>query len=127
MRALFWLTLVVWAVAPSRLLAQALNTAPGRALPGVAVLSPHLKGSALGWQEAPDSMKHRPFYLPRPDEQVAYWLGFGTGVALSPLTWCQGPDCGTLRNASRSLLLGGLGAISGMLLKRAFEKVAPAV
>ena len=120
MRTLFWLTLVVCAVAPSRLLAQALNAAPDRAPPGVSVLSHRLKVSALGWHGAPDSVKHRPFYLPRPDEQVAYWLGFGTGVALSPLAWCHGPDCGTLRNASRSLLLGGLGAISGMLLKRAF-------
>jgi hypothetical protein len=120
MRALFWVTLVLCAVAPAPLVAQGRGPAVARPIPMTSVLLPHPRLNALEWQGAADSVKRRPFYLPRPGEQVAYWLGFGTGVALSPLAWCHGQDCGVLRNASRSLLLGGVGAISGLLLKRAF-------
>ena len=120
MRALFWVTMVLCAAASAPLLAQSPGAAVDRPLPLTSVLLRRPRLNALEWQEAADSVKRRPFYLPRPGEQVAYWLGFGAGVAVSPLAWCHGQDCGVLRNASRSLLLGGIGAISGMLLKRAF-------
>jgi hypothetical protein len=77
-------------------------------------------GLVVSREPGGDSTKHRPFYLPRPHEHAAYWIGFGTGAAISPLLWCEGPDCGVVRNAAISLLSAGIGALSGLLLVRTF-------
>jgi hypothetical protein len=70
--------------------------------------------------DSADSTRHRPFFLPRPGEHTAYWVGFGTGLALSPLLWCDGPGCGAVSKASTSLGLALVGAVSGLLLSRTF-------
>ncbi len=67
-----------------------------------------------------DSTRRRPFFLPRPGEGAAFWIGFGAGVALSPLLWCEGSSCSTLDKVNTSWLLGVAGAVSGLLLKRTF-------
>jgi hypothetical protein len=69
---------------------------------------------------SPDSTRRRPFFLPRPGEHTAYWVGLGTGLALSPLVWCDGPGCGAVSKASISLGLAVVGAVSGLLLSRTF-------
>jgi hypothetical protein len=69
---------------------------------------------------SPDSTRRRPFFLPRPGEHTAYWVGFGTGLALSPLLWCEGSGCGAVSKASTSLMLAAAGAVSGLLLSRTF-------
>lgn len=68
----------------------------------------------------PDTTRRRPFFLPRQGEHTAYWVGFGTGLALSPLLWCEGSGCGAVSKASTSLLLAAAGAVSGLLLSRSF-------
>jgi hypothetical protein len=62
----------------------------------------------------------RPFFLPRPGERTAYWVGFAAGVAISPFLWCESTGCGAVNKATTSLGLGVLGALSGLLLSRSF-------
>ena len=69
---------------------------------------------------SPDTTRRRPFYLPRPGEHTAYWVGMGAGLALSPLLWCEGSGCGAVMKASTSLGLAVAGAVSGLLLSRTF-------
>jgi hypothetical protein len=115
-----------------------LLTFPGGELHGQAQPSHHIAASSALWQArplphklalepgplsraiSPDSTRRRPFFLPRPGEHTAYWVGFGTGLALSPLLWCEGSGCGAVSKASTSLLLAAAGAVSGLLLSRTF-------
>jgi hypothetical protein len=125
MRPFYWLVLLVLTLAGGDLQGQArqsdhsaANVAPwsARALPREFALN----SGPLSREINPDSARHRPFFLPRPGEHTAYWVGFGTGLALSPLVWCEGSGCGLVRKASTSLLLAGTGALSGLLLSRTF-------
>jgi hypothetical protein len=118
MRKLYWLALVVLVGVPGGLEAQGRV----RDLPGpraqvlrVRPLPPEL---AVTRSYSRDSTAHRPFFLPRPGEHTAYWVGFGAGLAVSPLLWCDG--CSTVSNASTSLLVSLGGAVTGLLLSRAF-------
>jgi hypothetical protein len=87
-----------------------------RPLPRELAVEPKL----LSWTVNSDSTPRRPFFLPRPGEHTAYWVGFGAGLALSPLLWCEGSGCGAVDKASTSLLLAVGGAVSGLLLSRTF-------
>lgn len=117
MRALLWVPMVLLACAPSRLSAQTEQ----RGVPtGHAwSIQPLPASLVVNGKNSGDSTRHRPFYLPRPGEHTAYWIGFGTGAAVSPLLWCEGASCGVLRKATISLLSAGVGALSGLLLTRA--------
>jgi hypothetical protein len=125
MRAFCGVLLLVLTVLPTRLQGQAsppeqavLSLTPlgARRLPPEFALEP----TPLVHILAADSTRRRPFFLPRPGEHTAYWVGFGAGLALSPLVWCEGSGCGTVDKASISLLLGAGGALSGLLLSRTF-------
>ena len=118
MRILFWLAMVLLAGAPGGLSAQTeQRPAPIAASWRVQPLPATL---AVDRRVSGDSTASRPFYLPRPGEHTGYWIGFGTGVAVSPFLWCEGPGCGVVRKATISLLSAGVGALSGLLLVRAF-------
>lgn len=118
MRALFWLVTVLLASAPCGLFAQ---TEQRRVPTGHAWgVQPLPASLVVSGKTSGDSTRHRPFYLPRPGEHTAYWIGFGTGAALSPLLWCDDPGCGVVRKATISLLSAGVGALSGLLLARTF-------
>jgi hypothetical protein len=90
-----------------------------RAVPRDLTPSAWRRDSARG-PETAGSAAHRPFFLPRPGEHTAFWVGFGAGLAISPMLWCDGPGCGTVSKASTSLGLGLLGAVGGLLLSRVF-------
>ena len=118
MRTLYRLVLLLLVGAPGVLHAQAQSRdrpLPHAAAWGARQLPPQL---ALQRSTRVDSTQHRPFFLPRQGEHTAYWVGFGAGLVLSPLLWCDG--CSTVSNASTSLLLGLGGAVTGLLLGRAF-------
>jgi hypothetical protein len=89
-------------------------------LSGPRPLPPALAAAPRVWSLAAtaDSTRRRPFFLPRPGEHAAFWIGFATGVALSPLLWCEGSGCSALDKVSTSWLLGVAGAVSGLLVKR---------
>ena len=119
-RALLWF-MVLTGAAPSlhgQAAAADLTTSPSarwapRPLP--ASLAATARPLSLA---AADSTRRRPFFLPRRGEGPAFWIGFGAGVALSPLLWCEGSGCSTLDKVNTSWLLGIGGAVSGLLLKR---------
>jgi hypothetical protein len=117
MRPLQWLVWVILAGAPGGLYAQAEVPAGPRPLAGWTARSVSAE-PALRPQASADSTAHRPFFLPRPGEHTAYWVGFGAGLAVSPLLWCD--NCSTVNNASTSLLLGIGGAVTALLLQRTF-------
>ena len=117
MRPFHWLVLVILAGAPGGLYAQAEVPAGLKPLAGWSA-RPVSAELALRPQASADSTAHRPFFLPRPGEHTAYWIGFGAGLAVSPLLWCD--DCSTVSNASTTLLLGVGGAVTALLLQRTF-------
>ncbi len=57
----------------------------------LAVSAGGLQGQA---RPAHRATRPRPFFLPRPGEHTAFWVGFGAGLTLSPRLWCEGPGCG---------------------------------
>ena len=107
-------------------------------LPGQAEPADHAVPNAPSWGPRPlprelapnpgsltrsvssDSSRRRPFFLPRQGEHTAYWVGFGAGLALSPLLWCDGPGCGVVSKVSTSVGVAAAGAVSGLLLSRTF-------
>jgi hypothetical protein len=118
MRAPYWLVMIMLMSAPGRLHAQAQPAVRPMSQTrgwGARALPPTLTFSRSTRFEA---TSHRPFFLPKAGEHTAYWLGFAAGLALSPVLWCDG--CGTVSNASTSLLVGLGGAVTGLLLSRAF-------
>jgi hypothetical protein len=118
MQTHYWLGLAALMSLPGALQAQARPVErPVRETPtwGVQPIPPVL---ALSRGYHADATSQRPFYLPRPGEHTAYWVGFGAGLVISPLLWCEG--CSTVSNATTSLLLGLGGAVTGLLLQRAF-------
>jgi len=120
MRLLYGLTFVLLAIAAGELRAQA---RPADSVPAEAAYwraRPLPRQLALIRDVTADSTRHRPFFLPRPGEHTAYWVGFGAGLALSPFLWCEGSGCGAVSKASTSLLLGLGGAVTGLLLSRTF-------
>ncbi len=118
MRILYWLGLLVLIGAPGRLHAQTELPDPSRSHAAAWRAHPLAPEFALSHRASTDSTSRRPFFLPRPGEQGAYWVGFGAGLALSPLLWCDG--CSTVNNAATSMLLGIGGALTGLLLSRTF-------
>ena len=125
MRPCYWLVLLLLTLSGGDLQGQARPAGHSVASVGhwgARPLPPKLalESGHPSWASSPDSTKRRPFFLPRPGEHTAYWLGFGTGLALSPLLWCEGSGCGAVSKASTSLLLGAAGAVSGLLLSRTF-------
>jgi hypothetical protein len=125
MRPCYWLVLLFLTLPGCNLQGQARPAGHGE----VSIASwgarplPHklaLESGPLRRAISPDSTRRRPFFLPRPGEHTAYWVGFGTGLALSPLVWCEGSGCGAVSKASTSLLIATAGAVSGLLLSRTF-------
>ena len=117
MRPVHWLVLVTLLVVPEGLNAQAEVRPDLKPMANWTArpISPEL---ALGEPDSADSNGHRPFFVPRPGEHTAYWVGFGAGLAVSPLLWCD--DCSTVNNAMTSLLLAWVGSVSALLLQRTF-------
>ena len=125
MRPFYGLAILLLTVSAGSLQGQARpadHSVPGVALSGARPLPRELalKSSPLDRAGSADSTRHRPFFLPRPGEHTAYWVGFAAGLALSPLLWCDGPGCGAVGKASSSLGLALAGAVSGLLLSRTF-------
>lgn len=122
MRPSCGLALLLTGVLAGELQGQAQFT--GSSIPGASVWVPRPVPRALAFTSMftvqSDSTRSRPFFLPRPGEHTAYWVGFGAGLALSPLLWCEGSGCGVVDKASTSLLLGCAGAVTGLLLSRTF-------
>jgi hypothetical protein len=124
MRSSYWVLLLLLTVSAGKLQGQArqadqqvasVGVWGARPLPRAFALTPGPLSRAL----SSDSTRRRPFYLPRPGEHTAYWVGFGAGLAISPLLWCES-GCGAVRKATTSLALACAGAVSGLLLSRTF-------
>jgi hypothetical protein len=125
MRPFYGLALLLLVSSAGELRAQAGprdRALPPTALWGAAPLPREfaVQSLAVGRQPFADTTRRRPFFLPRPGEHTAYWVGFGAGLAVSPLLWCEGTGCTAWLKASTSLLLGIGGAVSGLLLSRTF-------
>jgi hypothetical protein len=125
MRPFYGVAILLLTVSTGGLQAQA--RAADHAVPSVAPWGARplprelsLKPGPLDRTVSPDSTRDRPFFLPRPGEHTAYWVGFGAGMALSPLLWCDGPGCEAVVKASTSLGLALVGSVSGLLLSRTF-------
>ena len=125
MRPSYWVVLLLLTISGGELQGQARpadHRVPNVALSGARPLPREfaLMPGPLSRSLSSDSTRRRPFFLPRPGEHTAYWVGFGAGLALSPLLWCEGSGCGAVSKASTSLLLATVGAVSGLLLSRTF-------
>jgi hypothetical protein len=110
MRRLYLVALLLLTVSVAGLQAQA-RPVPHRLI---------VKHQVFELSAISDSAKHRPFFLPRQGESPAFWIGYGAGLAVSPLLWCDRSGCGALDKATTSLALGAVGAISALLLSRTF-------
>jgi hypothetical protein len=117
MRPVHWLVLLILVGAPGGLYAQSEVPAGLKPMAGW-VPRPLSAELAFRPNASADSTAHQPFWRPRPGEHLAYWVGFGAGVAVSPLLWCD--DCSTVNNALTTLLLGIGGSVTALLLQRTF-------